>query len=811
MTGSIVCNCRRYISSACRHALLVLLLEVSVFAADGARKAPRVLPPEATSLFTPEWVSRPPLAECMAPPGSVVVGEHAMLAITTDMELLFLDADNGQTLWRTGLVDPDVIDYSLGRESALVTTADKGLISYSLHTGKEQWRFSTEGLIAFPLAHHGHVYFGTTRGEVYAMEEASGEILWTKNLAGTVWAAPSVAGGQLIVCTDDGRVFSLSLADGRTRWTTTIEGGVEVPGAVSGETFCVATSRGFAFGIDLVTGEVLWRAPVSPPDVSLMVAGDKLVVLGSYGIYNLTILDCASGRVLWKDAFSGIADSVPIAFDHILFCSTQGNVLHVFDLDMGIRLHRLELGASFQIAGISRGRIVLGVAETGILQLEPHICNFGLRLNIAKQGAPPTYVLVQGLAALGVLLIALTFALVGRPGIPGRHELTSRLWILCVAFLTYCTLGLYSSYLIIFRVLPHEFSVLGLAAAVLLAIPLALIVAAYCLYGRLGIRRLGSLREAEGRLAQTTRYFSEQLSWPRPVKAYVASTGGFSPFIVGMSRRHSRLVAPADLDDLIQQACRKDTELSRGLIDLVVCHELAHVKHGDATFMPFLWALRRPLAWCTAGFAFASIMAVLLHTSTSVSTILRPMLLLLFPTAGLVFAMMRSTLGERERLADATATLYVPPELRVKLMGGTRESQGVPPVEAFLFLLSKRPVFPPSYLGNPWPAGQVRGQNSLVSRLVFYKWRRSFGAFRSVAVERLEQLLSKRSLLRSKTLAPWSAVAAIGILGGIVMASFQVGRLLSFTHHMLLNDPPPWTSSVPPFVDIMLPENWTIA
>ncbi|NUQ61968.1 MAG: PQQ-binding-like beta-propeller repeat protein [Pirellulales bacterium] len=69
------------------------------------------------------------------------------------------------------------------------------------------------------VAAGGRVYFGSSaNGKVYALDGATGQVVWTAQTGGPVRLAPTVARGGVFVGSDDGYAYCLDAADGSVRW-----------------------------------------------------------------------------------------------------------------------------------------------------------------------------------------------------------------------------------------------------------------------------------------------------------------------------------------------------------------------------------------------------------------------------------------------------------------------------------------------------------------------------------------------------------------------------------------------------------------
>ena len=90
--------------------------------------------------------------------------------------------------------------------------------------------------------------------------------------------------------------------------------------------------RNKVFGIDMPSGKRLWRTEVQYATVlRLLVHGDAVLVLGT----NLSCLDLATGRVLWKAALAGaVTSGALVAHGEFVFAGDSGEV-SAFDRSTG--------------------------------------------------------------------------------------------------------------------------------------------------------------------------------------------------------------------------------------------------------------------------------------------------------------------------------------------------------------------------------------------------------------------------------------------------------------------------------------------
>ncbi len=197
----------------------------------------------------------------------------------------------------------------------------------------------------------GVLHVATAFGELFALDAASGEILWRQAVGSSLRAAPAVAGGRVFAISSDNRLFSLDAGSGEVLWTH--EGIVEPAGlmgaavpAVSTELVIAAYSSGEIFALRVENGRVAWtdslilqgrfgaETSLSDIDASPVVDGGVVFAVSRGG--NLAAIDLRSGLRFWEQQVSS-AQTPWIAGDHLYIVSGAGELMCLQRSDGRIR------------------------------------------------------------------------------------------------------------------------------------------------------------------------------------------------------------------------------------------------------------------------------------------------------------------------------------------------------------------------------------------------------------------------------------------------------------------------------------------
>lgn len=198
-------------------------------------------------------------------------------------------------------------------------------------------------------AAYNNLYMGTEDGEVIALSQETGDILWSTEVKGEVIAAPAAGDGWLAVNTASGQVVVLHPDTGEVRWTASTDvpalslRGTASP-VISNGGVLVGTATGKLSVMLLDKGVPAWEQAIGKSqgstelerlidvDSSPLVNGTTIYSIAYNG--NLVALDMMSGRVLWKREYSSYRN---LAFDgRTLYLTDAKGSVSAVDASSGI-------------------------------------------------------------------------------------------------------------------------------------------------------------------------------------------------------------------------------------------------------------------------------------------------------------------------------------------------------------------------------------------------------------------------------------------------------------------------------------------
>jgi eukaryotic-like serine/threonine-protein kinase len=210
--------------------------------------------------------------------GLLVVG-------TTEGFLLGFDATTGAERWRLQVSTQGVVDrVALAGGIAYTGVDAEGFFAVDAASGTLLWRGDIGGQrIGAAVVAEGVAYIGAAHGgggRLYAFDATTGELLWRGD---EPLFSPAVLDGVGYSGAEDGTVTAFDTADGTERWQTQL-GGVVLNVAIADGVLYALSNKGpvdgaAVFALDAATGNQLWSFAVDSEVLGgVAVAGGIAVV-----------------------------------------------------------------------------------------------------------------------------------------------------------------------------------------------------------------------------------------------------------------------------------------------------------------------------------------------------------------------------------------------------------------------------------------------------------------------------------------------------------------------------------------------------
>ncbi|OAT16893.1 lipoprotein assembly complex component [Buttiauxella noackiae ATCC 51607] len=196
-----------------------------------------------------------------------------------------------------------------------------------------------------------HVYIGSEKAQVYALNTSDGSIAWQSKAAGEVLSRPVVSDGLVLVHTSNGQLQAFDETDGAVKWTVNLDmpalslRGESAPAVAFGAAI-VGGDNGRVSAVLMKQGQLIWQQRISQAtgateidrlndvDTTPVIVNGVVYALAYNG--NLTALDLRSGQVMWKRELGSVNDFIVDA--NRIFLVDQNDRVVALNADGGVTL-----------------------------------------------------------------------------------------------------------------------------------------------------------------------------------------------------------------------------------------------------------------------------------------------------------------------------------------------------------------------------------------------------------------------------------------------------------------------------------------
>ena len=257
-----------------------------------------------------------------------------------------------QTVSSTSKADP--LRLRLDADNGVIFAVDPNG-EVAAYQGKQrlwQKKVSKLGLSSGIEAAEGVVVVGNKKGQLFALDQATGEQKWTAQLSGAILSSSLIQSGRVITISNDDTVYAHDLATGQQVWTYNLPNvqfslrGVATPVALDSRTVLIASSNAYIYALDIISGvpRMQRRVAVSEGrsdiqrlndlDGDPVVAGQFLVTTSYQG--QVTVMDLASQQVVWSEDASSIQR--PEVFNNTVYVAQADGKITAYALTTGEQL-----------------------------------------------------------------------------------------------------------------------------------------------------------------------------------------------------------------------------------------------------------------------------------------------------------------------------------------------------------------------------------------------------------------------------------------------------------------------------------------
>jgi eukaryotic-like serine/threonine-protein kinase len=299
---------------------------------------------------------------------------------SSDGALYAIDQKNGQQKWKAQTRGPVASSPAIADGLVFFLSYDGGLYCLDANTGSRKWRFATtferrfeakrlhgstpseqtvpdphDVFLSSPLVFNGRVYFGSSDGNIYALEEKTGILQWKFETKGIVHASPALAAGTIYIGSWDSYLYALDAETGTEKWRfktgedpiiSNQVGFQSSPAVVDGVVY-VGCRDAHLYAIDAQTGRKKWDYPTSKSWVNVTPAVfDGSVYFATGDTRRFHALDAKTGRLRFTVPVLTVIFSSPAIADGLAYFGNLNGSLYAVNIKTGAVAWEFQTEAS---------------------------------------------------------------------------------------------------------------------------------------------------------------------------------------------------------------------------------------------------------------------------------------------------------------------------------------------------------------------------------------------------------------------------------------------------------------------------------
>ena len=296
-----------------------------------------------------------------------------------------VNAADGRQRWKHKTGGPVPSTPAIAANVLYVASYDGKLYALDAKTGEARWKFTTGGerrfeaknlhgqlpknqtiadtfdvFLSSPAVAGGVVYFGSGDGNVYALDGASGDLLWTFRTGDVVHSSPAYADGVVYFGSWDSYFYAVDAKTGTEKWR--FHGGEDPlihnqvgfqssPAIVNGVVYTGCRDSKL-YAIDAATGREKWHFDAAGSWVisSPAVVQGK-VIFGTSDSSLFLVLDAETGKELVRQQGKAFVFSSPSVSGNTVYVGVLNGTLEARDLASGNVIWEFQTEASKRNAG----------------------------------------------------------------------------------------------------------------------------------------------------------------------------------------------------------------------------------------------------------------------------------------------------------------------------------------------------------------------------------------------------------------------------------------------------------------------------
>lgn len=244
--------------------------------------------------------------------------------------LYYYDYSNGKTVQEItidGLILTELIKVNDG----IIFNCENGLTAKYDFLGALVWETDTKNFThSSPVIDNRIILFGNDAGEIIAVKEEDGSIIYRKKIAAPFFCGAAASGGTAYIGNDDGNLFAINMSSGEILWKFHTGSRILMVPAIDDQKIFIGNLKGDFFSLDKSSGKMNWvRNLGGVLSTSPLVTENKLIVPDLNE--KVFIADKEKGEITSTYNFDGRVKLTPVFHKNFLFIGYDNGNLEAYE------------------------------------------------------------------------------------------------------------------------------------------------------------------------------------------------------------------------------------------------------------------------------------------------------------------------------------------------------------------------------------------------------------------------------------------------------------------------------------------------
>jgi outer membrane protein assembly factor BamB len=286
--------------------------------------------------------------------GSPVVNGNTIYVGGNDSILRALDLNSGRESWRFQTNGQIRSTVCLDSVMLFLNGGDGNLYALNLKDGSQVWTFKTDGERKYdfadyfhstPVLQNGTVYVGSGDGNFYAINSMDGKLLWKFHSEDIIHTTAAISGDKIFFGSFDGYVYALNIANGKLVWKLKTvgqrffpKGEVQGSPTVFGGLVFIGARDFNVYAIDQEKGYCHWNKSFPKGWGLCNTINDSVLYIGTADERRSIATDPATGAEFWNKPMEFLVFGNSVYSDSMLYVGTTIGKLHGISLQTGTKM-----------------------------------------------------------------------------------------------------------------------------------------------------------------------------------------------------------------------------------------------------------------------------------------------------------------------------------------------------------------------------------------------------------------------------------------------------------------------------------------